>query len=669
MRRNKKGFTVVELSIVIVVIAILAAILIPTMISLVNKANVANDTALVRNLNTALALDGGEKHETMQDALDAAKDAGYDVAKINAKATDNEILWDSANDVFCYMKDEDGKQTITYVPETTLSVKNVKDYQYWVVASAPSSTYSTYLYNYSGNGTENITTGIDVGSESVSNITYTSTVAQDVILRTQGGKLTINDTNDASHQYHYGVADEVMVATGSNCFETHGAIGKLTVNAGKAIAGESGIAFVVEAKNEGVALEEKDGGKFVIPSDTTTDKVSISIASSLGYTIDGLTDNSSETTYANAARTNGNYQIGTLKQLENFRDLVNGGFTFAGLTVELTSDITLEDGWVPIGEGCRDFGATDTIGSYVNTTGNYSGVFCGTFEGSDHTISNLNANGYKPRTKFINSSEKVFIYGFFGILAGNATVKNLKFDNVNINLTGSNFTTEDGTINELKADSVGALVGYCGGSGNITIEKIEVSGSVKASDGVGGIIGRSYAGTTIVKSCQNSATVEGAKAAGIFGYANKGNLVVENNINSGNISTSAKGAGIVVFALGSDANGKSITIKSNKNSGTITQTASITTKVLPEISYIAQGGSGGNLDNSNGKMGSSDNYLSSWNLTDNTNNGGKLICKNWNSEEIILSNNADNEYKKDFIIRGQAQITELNGYRGTKSAE
>ena len=46
-KTNKKGFTIVELVVVIAVVAILAAVLIPTFVSVVNKANVSNDTALV----------------------------------------------------------------------------------------------------------------------------------------------------------------------------------------------------------------------------------------------------------------------------------------------------------------------------------------------------------------------------------------------------------------------------------------------------------------------------------------------------------------------------------------------------------------------------------------------------------------------------------------------
>ena len=103
MKRNtKKGFTIVELIIVIAVIAVLAAVLIPTFSNLIQKANEAKDTALVSNLNKAVAMDNGSK-ETVYDVLKVAEDiAGINVAKINAAANSNEILWDSTNKCFVY---------------------------------------------------------------------------------------------------------------------------------------------------------------------------------------------------------------------------------------------------------------------------------------------------------------------------------------------------------------------------------------------------------------------------------------------------------------------------------------------------------------------------------------------------------------------------------------
>lgn len=76
---KKKGFTIVELVIVIAVIAILSAVLIPTFSSLIKKANLANDQSMIRNMNTTLAtssvLEGG--FESAGEAIDALNANGF----------------------------------------------------------------------------------------------------------------------------------------------------------------------------------------------------------------------------------------------------------------------------------------------------------------------------------------------------------------------------------------------------------------------------------------------------------------------------------------------------------------------------------------------------------------------------------------------------------------
>lgn len=57
---NKKGFTIVELVIVVAVIAILAAVMIPTFSGIIAKANLSADQQAVRQMNTALAMYAAE---------------------------------------------------------------------------------------------------------------------------------------------------------------------------------------------------------------------------------------------------------------------------------------------------------------------------------------------------------------------------------------------------------------------------------------------------------------------------------------------------------------------------------------------------------------------------------------------------------------------------------
>ena len=59
-QQKQKGFTVVELVIVIAVVAIIAAVLIPTFSGIVKNANISADSQLARNMNTVIAGDGAQ---------------------------------------------------------------------------------------------------------------------------------------------------------------------------------------------------------------------------------------------------------------------------------------------------------------------------------------------------------------------------------------------------------------------------------------------------------------------------------------------------------------------------------------------------------------------------------------------------------------------------------
>ena len=270
-KTNKKGFTIVELVIVIAVVAILAAVLIPTFVSVTKKANESKDTQLVRNLNTALAIDTEVgKHATMDSALKAAADAGYDVAKINVSAKGNEILWDSANDCFAYLKDN----KVEYIPETNLSVKNVENYQYWVIASTPNATYSTYLYDYKGSGTETVTTGLDVGNETVAAITYKNDTAnaQNVVIRTNGGTLEVNAPKDTVS--HYSKADKVTItAVAPHSYHEYGeVVGDIEIVKGRlevAATATVGTVLVSSVEQNDVKIEIVSGANVGTVAPTT----------------------------------------------------------------------------------------------------------------------------------------------------------------------------------------------------------------------------------------------------------------------------------------------------------------------------------------------------------------------------------------------------------------
>ena len=77
--RSKKAFTITELVVVIAVIAILAAILIPTFSEVIDNSKKSHDAQLVKNLNTALSVykaETGKDPETYDDLMLALSQQG-----------------------------------------------------------------------------------------------------------------------------------------------------------------------------------------------------------------------------------------------------------------------------------------------------------------------------------------------------------------------------------------------------------------------------------------------------------------------------------------------------------------------------------------------------------------------------------------------------------------
>ena len=127
MKRNQRGFTIVELVIVIAVIAILAAVLIPTFTSLINKANISADQQAVRQMNTAQAIDEAEngRAETVEQALDVLNKAGYKANEYIALADGYQFYWDqSTNRVVLY---NNNGNKIEYPEDAAEKYKDYKD--------------------------------------------------------------------------------------------------------------------------------------------------------------------------------------------------------------------------------------------------------------------------------------------------------------------------------------------------------------------------------------------------------------------------------------------------------------------------------------------------------------------------------------------------------------
>lgn len=142
----RRAFTITELVIVIAVIAILAAVLIPTFTSLINRANQSADTQTVKNLNTILASEEafGNRAETIDEALAQALEGGYKVENLTPTGEGYDIVWDQTNNRFALV-DASGKKI--YGDASTPD--NISGQEYWKItddaSKATDNAFSWYL--------------------------------------------------------------------------------------------------------------------------------------------------------------------------------------------------------------------------------------------------------------------------------------------------------------------------------------------------------------------------------------------------------------------------------------------------------------------------------------------------------------------------------------------
>ena len=118
MKKKNKGFTIVELVIVIAVIAILAAVLIPTFSSLIKRANLSSDQVAVRNMNNALAMDEtvNGKPVDLLDAMKRMQENGYDFDSYKPLTEGYRFFWNSeANKVVLAQAQVNEKDETVYV--------------------------------------------------------------------------------------------------------------------------------------------------------------------------------------------------------------------------------------------------------------------------------------------------------------------------------------------------------------------------------------------------------------------------------------------------------------------------------------------------------------------------------------------------------------------------
>ena len=223
MQRTKKGFTVVELVIVIAVIAILAAVLIPTFANLIEKANQSVDVQLVRQMNTILKTD--ESINGKPANIEAVKNLLADNGIADPKPTlDTSVFaWDSEENVVVLMDKETSAgvfpeeyKGVAYDPATWVifggtinktlpagtpladALANAKPGE-TIVVSEDQTLDADALPNYVSIDLDGhkltLTNGLDLAPNSSVTISNGNVESAEMVVLRSGALLTLNDVN------------------------------------------------------------------------------------------------------------------------------------------------------------------------------------------------------------------------------------------------------------------------------------------------------------------------------------------------------------------------------------------------------------------------------------------------------------------------------------------
>ena len=150
--KDKKGFTLVELIVVLVILAILAALLIPALTGYIDKANKEKVTAECRMAVMAIQTEAttiyGENGQVTKDLMDAAKDDIRDLAEVSGHWTAKFTTSGEVQEV----KYNNGSWTATYKAATesaAAAYSNVKK----DTATVNDDTYTLVTDTTGGAGT------------------------------------------------------------------------------------------------------------------------------------------------------------------------------------------------------------------------------------------------------------------------------------------------------------------------------------------------------------------------------------------------------------------------------------------------------------------------------------------------------------------------------------
>ena len=522
-KQGKKGFTIVELVIVIAVIAILAAVLIPTFSSLIQRARLSADTQAVREMNVALANDEKlhGKPQDIEQAMQVLANAGYNSKNWVCLTEGYQVFWD---------KEEN--QCVLY-NASTARIEFPEGYDDDAMTQA-GATDRFLIYN--NNMESAIDTDLSLGSGNFK----------------PGGLDLSSDEN----KENLGLIIDSLIGSDANP-ELKSALGIDNAQDVKIYASNTTVSDTYSSGTYAKVTAAAVGtGDFTSSEESAKPNL---------YSIEVVVkDGATQQTIEAAQKAAGEYVYSIFVQMNTTSNQEKN------TSIVIAEDTTLD-------LSSHEWKAVNSFSGYFGTSNAEKPVI---IDGMKLT----SATGYAQTEAMTGSQSKYFMTGFIGTLYGNSTVENLVFKNLTIQSPGSDYTiTGDknnrntvGIIGGILPDknnreeavevvvrnivvedsykiigeaSVGGIVGYIGAEndypnlkGSVTIENCKIECPVESKDSlyikgtyspVGGIVGftvRVDENAQInIKNCVSAAELKGyGMLGGLVGHMQAGKINIIN---------------------------------------------------------------------------------------------------------------------------------------------
>ena len=458
--RLRRAFTITELVIVIAVIAILAAVLIPTFANVIENSKKSHDEQYVREINVALnsysVQHNGDTPDDYEQLMLALAEFG---------------LCDASNPFLLATKlRQDDVYLVWYPNANSVTLINLEDGQYNITFSAEIGLGNGVLVH---DALGNVSTlGYALCSTGTEDGPYIAGIYRDFYI-TAGGDLSEFNRQFGDSYSAANIQDNITNAAWGSSIVAALQNQQLSYTYSTSIANNI-TSQATSGSNITISVPSTSGSEAV--SNEVQQQV---VRSTLATLVTLSNDTESATKLAGKQVTFG-----------------SGSESLSDVTVSL-NDVTM----TAINPIHRDTVKNSTTAVPSSYSVDFGGI---TFDGYELTESFVpsGASWQDSSDNDYTGGAYNYAYGLFGTIYAKpgetVVIENLNFTNINVELDGDTYTV-DGESASIVADSAGIVCGTALGSvtfRNITIDGTQAGGAkgyIHGYDAIGGIVGRCYA--------------------------------------------------------------------------------------------------------------------------------------------------------------------------------